>query len=368
VTERARGAVKYRPRLVDLVLDKESTIPLYLQLKQHIIHLISSGAWGPGTSLPSVRQLASDLGMATATVQRAYNELRAQGLLVGQAGRGVYVGELATRLPGLAAERTEVLNGLLGRAVTHARSLGFAETEIVAAVRGLLGDGKLSTTQSRVVFVGWQRETVDKYVRLLREALLGLDVAVDGVALAELQRDDATLERLEPIRCIVTLIGSFADVRRLTGPRGTPLFGLVVELTEATQHALVHLPEEVPIGLVAEQRYLTSARALLRQYFGNEERVRWTVPRNHTAMRRILQECPIIVHTFGAKKTLEEHAPPEVRLIELEYMPNAASLARLRTLLASEHAAGPSPQPPEPPSIGRAQHLETRREILRRAR
>ena len=341
--------MRYRPRMVDLVLDKESTIPLYLQLKQHIIHLISSGAWGPGTSLPSVRQLAADLGMATATVQRAYNELQTQGLLVGQAGRGVYVGDLATGLPGLAAERSEVLSDLLARSVSHARSLGFGEDEIVAAVRALLGDGKLQAGPSRVVFVGRQRETVDKYVRLLREALLGLDVAVEGVALTDLERDDTILDQLEPIRCIVSLIGSFAEVRHLTGQRGVPLYGLVVELTEAAQYALVHLPDDVLIGLVAEHQYLTSARALLRQYFGSEERVRWTVPRNHAALRRIVRDCPVVVHTFGARKAVEEHAPPGTRLLELEYMPNAASLARLRAALLSDSTAAPAP--PAPPRL-----------------
>ena len=74
---------------VDLVLDKQSTLPLYLQLWHHSTHRIGSNVWQPDRPLPSVRQLAADLGLATATVQRAYEELQGLGILAGQAGRGV---------------------------------------------------------------------------------------------------------------------------------------------------------------------------------------------------------------------------------------------------------------------------------------
>ena len=123
-----------RSRLFDLVLDKHSTVPLYLQLKHHIVHLISSGEYPPGTPLPSVRQVSTTLGLATATVQRTYGELQAQGLLVGQSGRGVFVAKLTAGLPALASERSDLLRDLVARTVAQARSFGFKDDEILTAV------------------------------------------------------------------------------------------------------------------------------------------------------------------------------------------------------------------------------------------
>ena len=108
-------AVPYRPRVGDLVLDRSSVVPLYLQLKQHLVHLISYGTWQPNALVPSVRQLATDLRMATATVQRVYNELRAEGLLVGRPGRGVYVADLASGIPARTEERGAILRALFAR-------------------------------------------------------------------------------------------------------------------------------------------------------------------------------------------------------------------------------------------------------------
>jgi DNA-binding transcriptional regulator YhcF (GntR family) len=334
--------VRYRPRVRDLTLDKRSNIPLYLQLKHHIVHLISSGEWMPGMAIPSVRQVASELSMATATVQRTYAELQAQGLLVGQAGRGVFVAELAVGVPvetrEIASEREAVLHGLLARSVSNAQSLGFRADEIVAKVRALAASSRVEADGAppRVVFVGIESFVADKYCGLLRDALADLHVEVDRVLLDDLeQRGDAALDEHEPIRCLVSLVGTFADLRRLAGHRGTILFGLVLDLTADAQQRLVDLPTDEPIGLVAEERYLPSARAALRQYLGTEEHLLFASASARAALRR-LRGCRLIVYTLGAKRAAEHNAAPEAELIELQFRPNPNSIARLRGLLSGQ--------------------------------
>ena len=339
----------------DLTLDKRSPVPLYLQLKHHIIHLISSGEWMPGLALPSVRQVAAELHMATATVQRTYGELQAQGLLVGQTGRGVFVADLAvgapqdkrSLAPDLDSERDAVLHGLLARGVLNARSLGFREEEILAKVRQLARSGRSETggVAPRAVFVGVQEEIGEKYRALLVEALGDLDVSVETVLLSDLeQRGDAALDALEPIGCLVSLVGTFTELRRLAGHRGTILFGLVLDLTPETQQRLMALPPDEDVGLVAEERYLPSARAVLRQYLGTEDHLIFATSRMRTALHRIGSSCRLIVFTLGAKRVAERVARrAEVHsadLIELEFLPNPNSVARLRSLISGHAFVG----------------------------
>jgi GntR family transcriptional regulator len=324
-----------RPRLVDLVVDKRSTtIPVYLQLKHHIVHLISSGAMPPGAPLPSVRQLAGDLGLATATIQRAYSELQEIGMLVGQAGRGVFVADLANELPYLPGERLGMLRGVFARAVSHALSLGFGQQEIVATVRDLVVGAVRPDQPPRVVFVGSSPETAEKYRALLDAALRADGVEVAALTLGEIQADaDAALDTLEPIRCIVGLVRTFTRLRPIVGHRGTALFGLVVELTPATQRTIRALPDDEPIGLIAEELYLPSARTIVRQFRGSEANVVWAESQNRRAVRRVVRTCPTILHTFGTGPMLAKLAPRS-RLIELRYLPTEASLDRLRNLVA----------------------------------
>ncbi len=328
----------YRPRVGDLVLDKSSVVPLYLQLKQHLIHLISYGTWQPNALVPSVRQLATDLRMATATVQRVYNELQAEGLLVGQPGRGVYVANLASGIPVRTEERGEILRALFARPISHARSLGFADEELLAAIDAVAGLAATPSRPPRVVFVGTSAASVRKYPPLLRKALGPLGLAVDGALFSDVERDECVLDALEPIRMIVALVGSYPHLREVAARRGVPIFGLVVELAETTQRALIDLPPEGDVALIGQQVYLPSARALLRQYFVRDDRVRTALPTNVPLVGRLVRACPIVVHTLAATDVVRRHAPPSARTIELEYRPNPASLARLTDLLATEVA------------------------------
>ncbi|WP_240044863.1 GntR family transcriptional regulator [Streptomyces alboflavus] len=52
---------------------------------------IADGKREPGSKLPAARQLAKDLRVQLLTVQSAYNQLRDEGLLLTQQGRGTFV-------------------------------------------------------------------------------------------------------------------------------------------------------------------------------------------------------------------------------------------------------------------------------------
>lgn len=355
----------YRPRLADVVLDRTSTVPLYAQLAQHIVHLISSGAWPPGTVAPSVRQLAADLGLATATAQRVYADLQERGLLVGQAGRGVYVAELTPGAQPSEEARNAMLRDLLARPISQARSLGYSDDEVAAAISELVVARPAETDgPPRVIFVGSSEASLQKYVPLLKGLLAAPAVRLEGVQLSDLARDEHLLDAFEPIRLIVALIGAFPDLRAVAARHGAPLFGLVVELAEETQHALLDLPPEGQIALVAQQRYLPSARALLRQYFIPDERVRFTTPTNTATVRRLVQSAPIVVHTLGAAKIVRELAPPSAHVVEMAYRPNQASIARLRELLAAGPPALPHPEAILPPAPRREAASDTPSEIV----
>ncbi len=58
-----------------------SQIPLYLQLRNQIVKGIGKGELTEGESLPTVRQMAADLGINTMTVSKSYQLLKNEGFL-----------------------------------------------------------------------------------------------------------------------------------------------------------------------------------------------------------------------------------------------------------------------------------------------
>ncbi len=74
-----------------LQVDLTSPVPAYEQVRAQLVALIEGSVLSAGDRLPSIRQLAGDLGMATNTVQRAYRELEAQGLIETRGRHGTVV-------------------------------------------------------------------------------------------------------------------------------------------------------------------------------------------------------------------------------------------------------------------------------------
>jgi len=73
--------------------DFRTEIPVYEQIKKYIVEGVSNGEMKGGTPLPSINKLKQSLGIASGTVYRAYEELRLQGVLVSQQGKGYFIAE-----------------------------------------------------------------------------------------------------------------------------------------------------------------------------------------------------------------------------------------------------------------------------------
>ena len=74
-------------------IDKQSSTPIYLQLKQELVKKIRVGDLTPNSMIPSEIQLAKKLGISRMTVNKALNELVREGYLFRQQGKGTYVDE-----------------------------------------------------------------------------------------------------------------------------------------------------------------------------------------------------------------------------------------------------------------------------------
>lgn len=82
-----------QPFFADILLDKTSTQPVYLQLADSITSLIKSGHLQAGDRLPGTRRLAETLNLHRKTIIRSYDELLSQGWLISTSGSGTFVSQ-----------------------------------------------------------------------------------------------------------------------------------------------------------------------------------------------------------------------------------------------------------------------------------
>lgn len=65
-----------------LKIDMSNDIPIYQQIRNQIVFGVAKGELKYGDSLPTVRQLAEDLGVNPMTVNKAYSMLKSEGTII----------------------------------------------------------------------------------------------------------------------------------------------------------------------------------------------------------------------------------------------------------------------------------------------
>jgi GntR family transcriptional regulator len=116
-------------------VDTTSQVPPYEQIRAQLASLIVTGRLVEGERLPTVRQLAADLGLAPGTVARAYRELEAAEMIRTRRGAGTRVAALPSEPQHPDADR---LTTLARDFTSAARALGAGTETILNAVREAL--------------------------------------------------------------------------------------------------------------------------------------------------------------------------------------------------------------------------------------
>lgn len=113
---------------LNLTIKTGSPTPIYRQIVEQISFAAATGEIRPGDAVPSVRGLAEQLVINPNTVARAYTELRREGLIESQPGRGMFLSDRRDILT--KAERVRRIRPLLTTLAQQAVMLRFDPDEL----------------------------------------------------------------------------------------------------------------------------------------------------------------------------------------------------------------------------------------------
>lgn len=111
-----------------LNLDFNSDIPIYTQIKEQIIKSIASGELRINQSLPSVRNMAEEIGVNLHTVNKSYNLLKDEGYINIDRRKGAVVNNLPLPKKDLNIDKIKSMLDLL---VAESYLLGMSKEEFL---------------------------------------------------------------------------------------------------------------------------------------------------------------------------------------------------------------------------------------------
>lgn len=119
-----------------IIISNQSELPIYAQIKEQLKEQILNGQIPEGTTLPSIRQLAKEVGVSVITTTRAYSDLETEGFIATMQGKGSVV---------LSKDNSVVREQYLMRieeglttAIETARMMGLPEEELTVIFQNLL--------------------------------------------------------------------------------------------------------------------------------------------------------------------------------------------------------------------------------------
>jgi len=121
-------------------LDTTSTIPIYVQLRNQIVMGIGQGQLKIGASLPTVRQMAEDIGVNTMTVNKTYTILKQEGYIEIDRRQGAKVNPKVD----LTGQFREKLENELNLLITESTLKGMTRDDFMNICSGMYGKLNLS--------------------------------------------------------------------------------------------------------------------------------------------------------------------------------------------------------------------------------
>ena len=312
-----------------LRVNRQSSVPVHVQLQTQIRHLISTGSLKSGMQLPTVRQLAGFLRINRNTVARALADLQQDGYLESRQGRGTFVVDRPTR-EGQAARSLE---RLVEDTLDRARRLGFTHEELLATIATRAPHGRTPRThKTRALLIECNQAELHRYREQLEEEL---PLSVDRLLVEEM---DARIARdpgfLKGYRAVITTFFHIHEVKQALPPSAPPAVALLSEANISSLLRLTELPQGTTIGLVCNSP--TGSQNLLNsiQSAGLAHLVPVLASADDPwAIDRLLEKTRTVVCSEQAADQFRARVPLDVEIIIAHRRLDAGGIEMLRNLL-----------------------------------
>ena len=328
---------------MSLQINRALAIPIYTQIVGQLQFDIVSGRLSSGTQLPSIRELAAELGVAPMTITQAYQELRQLGLVEMRHGSGTYVADFdVAHMDGVTPNRQLQLRRVLQRAIGDARRQGFAEDEIKQGFVSLLTTADTLFASRHFVLLGLFSTALRVYADDLERNLASESIVVEPVTFEELAaRPDFYLPQLKQAEALLVSVHQVQATRDLLQQSGIegmgPILGLNFVLRPSAEQAIRALSPDARIGIVP--RFPEFVNSMLQAIAAVHPLIHEPViclSDNTDCLRNMCTRIEAIIFATGANEAisaLSPYIPATTPLIEYLHTPDETTIQRIRQWL-----------------------------------
>ncbi|MBB4053340.1 DNA-binding transcriptional regulator YhcF (GntR family) [Devosia subaequoris] len=304
-------------------IDKSLPVPVGTQLHGLLSYTLAFGGMKDGTKLPSVRQLAADLGIAPMTVSQVYQQLRDEGLVEMRHGLGAFT------VPGRPAhvgdhQPINVLRDDIEAIIGRAEALGVSTMGLISMINAQ-SQLRRPTIGLNTIFVCIFEGPGRDYVEQIRPCL-SVNDTMQLVTLESLRQDGPQRQACRAADLVITFAHREAEVRSMIGQEN--VLGLRFLPSQATRQSLAGLDPRARVAAVTHfQEYIAIMRPSVREFAPHVSDiiVTWS---SADDLREVLSSCDAVIYASGADH-ITDLVRPGVRCFEYRHAPDPGALENI---------------------------------------
>jgi DNA-binding transcriptional regulator YhcF (GntR family) len=314
--------------IIEIVINKSSGVPLYLQVKKQIMDLIRSGSLKVGSKMPTERELSEKLKISRNTISSAYKELEQEGVLKSYQGRGTFVAEEAH--PWKAKNIKDKIMRFVDLGLEEALETGMDAEEFLEIVTHRVKEKIELMSKIVAVYVECNIEQSKMFSKQLTQST---NMNVIPLTLSDLRNmDKNTIETIEKSQVIIATFNHVNEVSDLTRVFGKEVLGIAINADLETIVKIARYPRETRFGFlcISEEFMFKIRGALEKAGLGNID-IEYSNSVEESEIKRIVSNSDVVIVSPGRYKDVLQYSGEKKEIIQFLYSLDDGSVKALKS-------------------------------------
>ena len=318
---------------ISFFINKDSSMPLYVQIMEQIKYMILTGELKPGCKLPSGRQLANFLHINRATINNALNELESQGYLYTEKGIGTYVNNHID----LKVKRDQnKFRQIIITAMEEAKQIGFNPDEFTTAafvIGELEREPNGSEDDFYAIFVECNEPVLHGYKRDIEESL---SIKVETLLIDKLNEFDIkTLQLIKNAGMVITTFTHLHEVKsklkdidvEIIGVTAGPYLELLLKMSQMEKGVII------AVVMVSHRGAKEVAQSIIDSGI-NQSSIIVTSFDQKNSMIEAIKEAQLVIASSAIVDKVKEYTNSDQEIMIYRNVLDAASKSMLKRVIS----------------------------------
>lgn len=314
--------------IIDIKINKESGVPLYLQVKKQIMDLIKGGTLKVGNKMPTERELSEKLRVSRNTISSAYNDLEQEGVLKSYQGRGTFVAEEAN--PWKAQNIKEKIVKFVDLGFEEALETGMDADEFLELVLNRVKEKKELMSKITAVYVECNLEQSRMFSKQL-----GVSTNMNVVPLTindikEMNKE--TEQLLEKSQVIIATFNHVNEIVELIKDYDKNIIGVAINPDLETIVKIARFPIDTKFGFICmSKEFMFKARGALEKAGLGNINIEYSNSYDRNELKRMVANSDVVIVSPGRYREIREFAGENKEIIKFLYGLDEGSVKALKS-------------------------------------